>query len=141
MGSASQLQGGVQVHNKIEKWYKEKSGATLDKKKYTYIMGGHSDDIKSLVLYSDYTEYSITMDICAPRALTRKLINLMFDYPFNQLKVKKLFGYIDARNIRSQRTFLRLGCRPIARIPDFFGEGIDRLVFEATKEDVRKWVT
>lgn len=142
MGQVLELDGGTQYQSTpvIENWYRKHSGGTLDRKKYTYIMGHMDGDIKALVLYSDYTGYSITMDICAPRALTRGLIRQMFDYPFNQIKVTKLFGYIDQRNTLSQRTFFRLGCRQVGEIKDFFGKGIDRLIYEATKEDVAKWV-
>lgn len=142
MGTVLELDGGSQPASPvIENWYRKKTGGTLDKKKYTYIMGHLDGEIKALVLYSDYTGYSITMDICAPRALTRGLIKEMFDYPFNQLKVTKLFGYIDQRNVLSQRIFTRLGCKHIVEIKDFFGKGIDRYIYEATREDVAKWVT
>lgn len=144
MGQVQELSSDVSPivpDNAIEDWYRKNSGCTLDRKKYSYILGRMGSDIKALVLYSDYTYYSITMDICAPKALTKNLIKSMFSYPFNQLRVKKLFGYIDARNVLSQETFKRLGCREIARIPSFFGDNVDRLVYEATREDVVKWVT
>lgn len=144
MGRVISLDGGVHDHEMspiIEEWYRKTTGGSLDRKKYTYIVGANGGGIKALVVYSDYTGYSVTMDICAPKALTRHLINSMFDYPFNQLKVRKLIGYIDQRNILSQETFERLGCKLETTIKDFFGEGISRLVYTATKEDVLKWVT
>lgn len=144
MGQVIVLDGGsspVVTPTIVEDWYRKQTGGTLDKKKYTYIIGHLDGEIKALVLYSDYTGYSVTMDICAPRALTRGLIKQMFDYPFNQLKVEKLIGYIDGRNALSQRTFSRLGCRYETEIKDFFGKDIARLVYVATKKDVVKWVT
>lgn len=143
MGTLLKLDGGAsdKIPSKVEKWYVEKTGGLLDKRCYTYILGAaEKGGIKALIFYSDYTEYSITMDICAPKALTRDLIKQMFRYPFVQLGVKKLIGYIDQRNILSQKTFERLGCKKETEIKDFFGEGINRLVYTATKEDVAKWM-
>src|SRR3990167_9152859 len=143
MGQIVSLYGGTHQNTStgLEEWYKKHTGGTLDRKKYTYILGGNTGTIKALVLYFDYTGHSITMDICAPKALTRQLIKSMFDYPFNQLKVQKLIGFIDQRNVLSQETFYRLGCRQETEIKDFFGTGISRLVYAATKEDVKKWAT
>lgn len=142
MGTVVSLYGGTHENTSphIEEWYRKNTGGTLNRKKYTYILGGNEGTVKALVLYFDYTGYSITMDICAPKALTRSLIKEMFDYPFNQLKVEKLIGFIDQRNILSQETFSRLGCKQETEIKDFFGKGISRLVYAATKEDVKKWV-
>lgn len=126
----------------FEDWYTKTTGCVLDNRKYTYIIGRDTRrQIRSAVIYSDYTKYSITMDIYAPKALTRGLIEEMWDYPFNQLKVKKVFGFIDDKNTLSIKTFEKMGCRLEGRFIDFFGEHHDRLVYVATKEDVKKWVT
>lgn len=144
MGNIRELFAGTQdtPHSvTIEAWYRRHTKGDPSRCKYTYIAGKRNGEIKAVVMYFDYTGYSVTMDICAPKALTKTFIRTMFNYPFNQLKVTKLFGFIDSRNLLSQKTFTRLGCREVAKIPSFFGDGIDRLVYEATKEDVAKWVT
>lgn len=138
------LYGGVHDHPEarpVEDWYRKITGHR-PKGKYMFMAGKNNENnIVSAVLYSDYTGYSVTMDVCAPRALTRKLVREMWDYPFNQMKVHKVFGYIDARNTLSIRTFERMGCKKETELKDFFGDGIHRLVYTATKEDVAKWVT
>lgn len=138
------LYGGFSDHPEarpIESWYRQITGGSVRGKKYSFIAGKTKGEITSAVLYSEATPYSIMMDVCAPRALTRNLIKQMWHYPFNQLKVKKVFGLIDARNTLSIRTFEKMGCKKETELKDYFGEGIHRLVYTATREDVKKWVT
>lgn len=46
-----------------------------------------------------------------PRWITRPLLYLAFDYPFNQLGVQKLFGLVPERNHKARNINLKLGFR------------------------------
>lgn len=69
------------------------------------------DKLMGGTLYTDYWGGSVGCHFAgfAPNWINRELLWLGFDYPFNQLKVKKLFGLIPEWNVTSRNTALRLG--------------------------------
>lgn len=121
-------------------------GFLLDRKRYSYFMfykGEVIEDIDSpdgVVIYSDFTGYSVTMDVYTPNYLTKGMIKKMFSYPFDELKIVNLFGAIESDNTKSITTFNRLGCTPVSCIDDYYGAGNHRLIYWTNRENVERWI-
>jgi hypothetical protein len=90
------------------------------------------------VMYDEYTGASISMHarIDSPGAITKKFWRMCFDYPFNQLKVKRITGLIKATNARSRRLVSHLGGHIEAVLSDYFPDG-DGIVYIMRREDCR----
>lgn len=70
--------------------------------------------------------------------ICRDMIWICFDYPFNQLNVKKLFAYVPETNQHALQMDMRFGfTRPI-RIKDVF-EDCDLIVLDMYKDEC-KWL-
>lgn len=71
----------------------------------------HDDKLMGGTLYTDYWGGSVGCHFAGffPNWINKELLWLGFDYPFNQLKVKKIFGLIPEWNVASRNTGLRLG--------------------------------
>lgn len=53
------------------------------------------------VLYDNFTGQSVQMHVASDgsrRWMNREYLRVCFDYPFNQLKVKKVIGLVDSTN-------------------------------------------
>ena len=66
--------------------------------------------------------------------LTRKTLGYMFDYPFNQLKVKVMIASTFSSNKAALRVLNGMGFKEKARIPDCSVEG-DLIIFTIYRED------
>jgi len=76
------------------------------------------------VLYSDWTGLggSIHMHVAGfhPRWINRAMLTVCFDYPFNQLNVRKIFGQVPMDNERAIRFNEHFGFRKETVIYDTF---------------------
>jgi len=61
-----------------------------------------------------------------------------FDYPFNRLKVSRVFGHVPSYNIKALELDKKLGFKEVARIANVFPDG-DLVILEMTREDC-KWL-
>lgn len=68
--------------------------------------------------------------------MTRDMIWMCFDYPFNQLYVNKLIGKVAASNKEAINYNLRMGFTEETRIKDAFPDG-DLIVMSMYKADCR----
>ena len=85
-----------------------------------------------------YTGASIHLHTAgfAPRWATRDFLWVAFDYPFNQLGCKKVFGQVPEYNKQALEIDLKLGFKVVARIEDVFPDGAC-LVLALAREDCR----
>ena len=90
------------------------------------------------VIYNGYTRASINMHVAAfsSRWGSRDMLWVCFDYPFNQLGCKKVFGQVPSKNERALEFNLKLGFKIEALIPDVFPED-DLIVVSMVREDCR----
>lgn len=70
------------------------------------------------------------------RWATRDFLWVVFDYPFNQLGCKKVFGQVPESNKQALEIDLKLGFKVVARIEDVFPDGAC-LVLALAREDCR----
>jgi hypothetical protein len=90
------------------------------------------------VIFTCFTGASIHLHMAGfvDNWATRDLIWCVFDYPFNQLGCKKVFGQVCESNIKALEIDLKLGFKIIAKIDDAYPEGAC-LVLAITPEECR----
>jgi RimJ/RimL family protein N-acetyltransferase len=92
------------------------------------------------VMYNNYYPGgSVQVHIAAEpgkRWATRENMRIAFDYPFNQLQVKKIVGIVREDNLLARRIDEHLGCVLETRIKDACAGG-DLLIYTMTKEQCR----
>jgi RimJ/RimL family protein N-acetyltransferase len=90
------------------------------------------------VIYTDYTRASIGLHVAGfrPDWVNKAMLWVCFDYPFNQLKVKKLFGQVPAHNLKALEFDRKLGFKEEARVKDVYPEG-DLVVLAMYRDDCR----
>lgn len=82
------------------------------------------------VLYTDWTGESIWGHTACfvDHGTNRDLFWAAFDYPFNQLKVQRIFGRVVATNERALRMNMKMGFKPVAEIPGVFKHGVSMII-------------
>lgn len=92
------------------------------------------------VLFSYWTGFdgSINMHSAGfhPRWVNRTMLWVCFDYPFNQLGVKKIFGQVPEDNERALRFNLNLGFEVEQMIKDVYPSG-DMILMSMYREHCR----
>jgi RimJ/RimL family protein N-acetyltransferase len=93
------------------------------------------DDIRIAVLYDHYNVGSIQMHVAIddPKYVTRRAIATVFEYPFNQLRVKKVLGMVNSENAAALTLDMRLGFKLEAIVEDVYETG-DLYVLSMTRE-------
>lgn len=89
------------------------------------------------VLYCEWNGANVVCHMAGEgNFLTRKYLYTIFDYPFNQLKVKRVTLPIAAANEKAIRFVKHLGFELEATLQDAHPSG-DLLLFKMTKADCR----
>jgi hypothetical protein len=90
------------------------------------------DKIMGVVLFTSFREQSIEAHVCGkPGWVTRADLAAMFGYPFQHLKVLRVWSVI-ARNNKPARSF-------IERLDDEFGLGKDGILYAVRRSEC-KWL-
>jgi RimJ/RimL family protein N-acetyltransferase len=107
---------------------------------YTALALAENDTILAGVIYNHYTGTDICMHVAAvpgKRWLNRKFLFAAFDYPFNQLKVRRVTGLVPSKNKAAQRFDEHLGFELEGRIRHALADD-DLLLYGLLREDC-KW--
>ncbi|MDE4913465.1 hypothetical protein PQI07_22555 [Methylobacterium sp. 092160098-2] len=90
------------------------------------------------VVYSNATQSSLQMHVAGVRRgwLNRDLLWVAFDFPFNQLGLRKVFTSIRASNTEALRFNASLGFKDEAVLTDVYPEG-DMVIRSMYKADCR----
>lgn len=91
------------------------------------------------VVFSNFTGESICAHLASwvPHWASRDLLFVGFDYPFNQLGVKRIFGQVPEDNWAARNLNENLGFRYVARIEEVFPGGVACLVMRMDRVDCR----
>lgn len=124
---------------RIGKWVTEKAGGSYQEGN-TGIAIERAGELVVGIMYDGYTGTSIAMHSRCddPKATSREFYRIIFDYPFNQLKVKRARAVVSTANERAKEIDERLGFIYEATLRDYFPDG-DALVYSMTKEQCR-WI-
>jgi hypothetical protein len=91
-------------------------------------------------VFTQWTGYggSVAIHVAGfhPRWINRTILFVTFDYPFNQLGVKKLFGQVPSYNKKALDFDLHLGFKAEIIIPDVYPEG-DLVLLSMKREECR----
>lgn len=91
------------------------------------------------VVYTDYSGTNINMHTASDgtkRWLTREFLRVVFDYPFNQLKVKRVTALVPQGNFAARKFDEHLGFIKEATLADAEPTG-DLIVYVMRKENCR----
>jgi RimJ/RimL family protein N-acetyltransferase len=83
------------------------------------------DELLGGVIFTAYTGASIHLHMAGFKDnwANRDLIWCIFDYPFNQLGCKKVFGQVQETNTKALEIDLKLGFKIVAKIDDVYPDG------------------
>lgn len=97
------------------------------------------DTLLGGVILTDYTGESIAIHTASwvPRWVNRDLIFVVFDYPFNQLGVKRIFGRLPETYEWAHSFNLHCGFRDVARIEGVYEHNVAQIVMRLDREDCR----
>lgn len=126
------LEAAKQIGSKSGFIYNPESDVCLARFKGDQLLGG--------IIYTGFTGSSIAMHVAGfvPDWVNKEMLWAAFDYPFNQLKVKKVFGEVPADNMKALEFDRKLGFKEEARIKDVYPEG--DLVVLAMYRDECRWL-
>lgn len=92
------------------------------------------------VLYEGFNGQNVWMHVAAEpggKWLTRAFLEICFDYPFNQMGVKRVSGYVEAKNSAARRFDEHLGFRQEAVLSGAASDGGDVILYAMRREDCR----
>jgi hypothetical protein len=76
------------------------------------------------------------------RGVSKAMLYLAFDYPFRQLRVKKIFGLVPERNVAARNFDLKLGFKIEYLTEDVFNhaDGVNGMYLMSMTKDECKWL-
>lgn len=92
------------------------------------------------VLYEGYNPHNVWMHVAAkPGSLwaKRKFLDFVFAYPFRQLGVDRVSGYVNASNQEARRLDEHLGFKQEATLSGAAPDGGDVVIYVMWKKDCR----
>jgi RimJ/RimL family protein N-acetyltransferase len=92
-----------------------------------------------IIYYDKRGKESVSAHIGAysPHWINRTMLFVGFDFPFNQLQVKRIFGFVPETNEQAVQFNQKLGFQIVNRIEYYFKHGVACLVMRLDREDCR----
>lgn len=120
------------------KWVAEKTGGAYYQDSGQGIGWAKNGVLIAGVLYDNCNGNSVQMHVAAigKKWLVREYLRVCFDYPFNQLKVKKVIGLVDSTNLDALKFDLHLGFKKEHVIQDA-GKYGDLNILTMTRQECR----
>lgn len=122
-------------------WVCERAGGTWIEGRGTAIgLMNRDGGLKAGVLYEDWNGANIVCHIRGEEGwATKEYLRVIFDYPFRQLKVKRITVPVASVNDKAKAFVQRLGFTLEAVLTDAHPEG-DLMIFKMTPAECR-WLT
>lgn len=91
------------------------------------------------VIYDNYTHESIAAHIAGweEHWLSRDLLWVIFDYPFNQMGVKRIFANVAENNRQALAFDRKLGFRDVARIEGVYKDNVAAVIMRMDRDECR----
>lgn len=120
----------------VGQWVCQRTGGTFSEG--TAIGFAEGERLIAGVLYDNYNGASICMHVAGEgkRWMTREYLRICFDYPFNQLKVRKVIGLVPSSTPEVVAFDKNLGFIEEHRIRDAHPRG-DLVILSMTKQQCR----
>lgn len=130
-------------HADVSCWVIDQSGCDGDLTPSLVVSIGIVEDGKVLggVIFHNYTGAggSVTIHSAGSETIpwtTRDFFWVMFDYAFNQMHVKRVYGPVPSNNERALKLDLKLGFKIVTSLPDVFPDA-DLIMLSMVREDCR----
>ena len=121
----------------IGPWVSSKTGGHWTKGRGTAVGRLKDGQLIGGVLYEDYTKANVVCHIAGDEGwATKGFLRLIFDYPFNQLGVKRITAPVHSDNVKSILLMARLGFTLEATLERAIIGG-DLLIYRMFKEDCK----
>lgn len=92
------------------------------------------------IIYTNFSHTNVDIHWYMPRCLNRYLLDMMFRYPFIDLGLIRVTGFVNSTNIKAIKVGERLGFEKEAIVKDYYSLSEDMLIYKLTKEKARKWI-
>lgn len=92
------------------------------------------------VLYEGYNGKNVWMHVAAEpgkRWMTKDFLKYAFSYPFNEMKISRVSGWVEARNAAAIRFDEHLGFKREALLAGAASDGGDVIIYKMTREECR----
>ena len=122
--------------------YWRSQGEDIDWPKPYICFGAELDgEIKLGVIYEGYNVWDVNMHIVLTdrRAITRRVLQAGFDFPFNRLKVQRVTGLVPVDNMAAREFDEKLGFVQEGRKRHAFAGKVDGIYYGMLREDCR-WI-
>ena len=95
-----------------------------------------NDELLGGFVLSDYTTNCMVVNMAgkSPGWATVDLLWMLFDYAFNQMKVKKLLAMVSSDNSASMSQCLRAGWQVETLIKDLYGDNVHGFILAMTPD-------
>jgi hypothetical protein len=102
------------------------------------------DQLKGGVLFTNYRVGSVAIHMAGfrPNWVSKSMLYLAFHFPFQQLKVKKLFGAVPERNVAARNSNTRLGFKIEYMTEDVYDyeDGVNGMYLMSMTKAECKWL-
>lgn len=115
------------------------AGTDYNPKAHANLCRVRGSDLVGGVIFSTYTGESIAIHMAGwrPTWINRDLLFMAFDYPFNQLGVKRMFGLVPESNTKALDMDIKLGFRIVSRIEGVYRDNVACLVMCMERHECR----
>lgn len=121
----------------IGPWVSAKTGGHWTKNRGTAVGRLKDGQLIGGVLYEDYTKANVVCHIAGDEGwATKGFLRLIFDYPFNQLGVKRITAPVHSDNVKSILLMHRLGFTLEATLAQAIPDG-DLLIYRMFRSECR----
>jgi RimJ/RimL family protein N-acetyltransferase len=95
----------------------------------------------AVVVYNGREDANIGMSIASasPKWGSRDMLRTCFDYPFNQLGLNRVTGYIRESNTKARQNAERIGFKLEGELRQYYEDGESCMVYGMTKDECR-WI-
>jgi RimJ/RimL family protein N-acetyltransferase len=122
---------GHEIARATDTFYDPKCSANIVRARDGEVLAG--------AIYTQFTGPSVIMHqvVFVEHGLNRDLLFVAFDYPFNQLGVKRIFGFVKETAEIVLAFNRHLGFKEVARIDGMYEHDINCIVMRLDREDCR----
>lgn len=137
-----QIADGLVLGRGVAEWVAGVLGGKYDMAQCEGIGWARGGDIVMAAMFNNYNGAQAHMHIALVKGepLSPTFVAAMMDYPFVQLGLKRLTGFVFESNEASRRFAEHLGAKQEAVLQDYLPNG-NLVVYGLLREDAGKWLT
>jgi RimJ/RimL family protein N-acetyltransferase len=97
------------------------------------------DRLVAAVIYDNWTPNSVCVHqlLRSPTVLRHGWLQAVCHYGFVVRGINQSFGTLPSNNPRAYKFNQHIGYREVGRMPDYFDDGVDRIIMQMNKDECR----